>query len=67
MVASFFSAITAFIAEHPHFAYATVLLLAMLEPIPVIGAVVPRTAVIAGARYARREPRFSSRINTDPG
>jgi undecaprenyl-diphosphatase len=48
MAASFFSATTAFIAEHPHFAYATVLLLALSESVPVIGAVVPGTAVIVG-------------------
>ncbi|MBB3594866.1 undecaprenyl-diphosphatase [Rhizobium sp. BK529] len=46
MVASFFSAVTEFIAAHPHFAYAAVLLLALSESIPVIGAVVPGTAVI---------------------
>lgn len=46
MVASFFSAVTDFIAAHPHFAYAAVLLLALSESVPVIGAVVPGTAVI---------------------
>lgn len=46
MVASFFSAVTEFIAAHPHFAYAAVLLLALSESVPVIGAVVPGTAVI---------------------
>ncbi len=46
MVASFFSAVTEFVAAHPHFAYAAVLLLALSESIPVIGAVVPGTAVM---------------------
>ncbi len=46
MLASFFSAVTDFIAAHPHFAYAAVLLLALSESVPVIGAVVPGTAVI---------------------
>lgn len=46
MVASFFSAVTAFIAAHPHFAYAVVLLLALSESIPVVGIVVPGTAAI---------------------
>lgn len=46
MFASFFSVITAFTAAHPHFAYAVALLLALSESVPVIGAVVPGTAVI---------------------
>src|SRR4051812_49384408 len=46
MVASFFSTITALIAEHPHFASAAVLLSALSESVPVIGAVVPGTAAI---------------------
>ncbi len=46
MLASFFSAITEFIAAHPHFAYVAVLLLALSESIPVIGAVVPGTGII---------------------
>ncbi|MBN9033944.1 MAG: phosphatase PAP2 family protein [Rhizobiales bacterium] len=46
MLASFFSTLTEFIAGHPHFAYAAVLLLALSESVPVIGAVVPGTAVI---------------------
>lgn len=46
MVASFFSAITAFIAEYPHLAYAAVLLLALSESIPVVGVFVPGTAAI---------------------
>lgn len=60
MLASFFSVITAFIAAHPHFAYAAVLLLALSESVPVIGVVVPGTAVIlaiSGARSHRcRDP-----------
>ncbi len=46
MLASFFSAVTAFIAEHPHLAYAIVLLLALSESIPVIGVFIPGTAAI---------------------
>lgn len=46
MVTSFLSAITAFIAAYPHLAYAAVLLLALSESIPVVGVVVPGTAVI---------------------
>ncbi len=46
MVTSFLSAVTAFIAAYPHLAYAAVLLLALSESIPVIGVVVPGTAVI---------------------
>jgi undecaprenyl-diphosphatase len=43
---SFFSAAAGFIASHPHFAYAAVFLLALSESIPIIGAVVPGSAVI---------------------
>lgn len=46
MVASFFSAVVEFITVHPHFAYAAVFLLALSESVPVIGAIVPGTAVI---------------------
>ena len=46
MLAHFFSAVTAFIAEHPHLAYAAVLLLALSESIPIIGVFVPGTAAI---------------------
>jgi undecaprenyl-diphosphatase len=46
MVASFFAAVTAFIAAHPHLSYAVVLLLALSESIPVIGVFVPGTAAI---------------------
>lgn len=38
--------ITAFIADNPHLAYAAVLLLALSESLPVIGAFVPGSAVI---------------------
>ncbi|WP_374438022.1 bifunctional DedA family/phosphatase PAP2 family protein [Pseudomonas panipatensis] len=40
------SSLIAFITEHPQLTYAVVLLLALSESIPVIGAVVPGTAVI---------------------
>ncbi len=43
---SFLSTVTAFIAAHPHLAYAGVLLLALSESIPIVGAVVPGSAVI---------------------
>jgi len=46
MVASFFTAATAFVAAHPYLAYGLVLLLALSESIPVIGVVVPGTATI---------------------
>lgn len=46
MVASFFAAVTAFIAAHPHLSYAVVLLLALSESIPVIGVFIPGTAAI---------------------
>ncbi|KQV41752.1 MULTISPECIES: bifunctional DedA family/phosphatase PAP2 family protein [unclassified Rhizobium] len=46
MVVSFLSSVTAFIAAHPHLAYAAVLLLALSESIPLIGVFVPGTAVI---------------------
>lgn len=45
---SFFSALTGTISAHPHFAYAAVLLLALSESIPIIGAVIPGTAIIVG-------------------
>jgi membrane protein DedA with SNARE-associated domain len=45
---SFFSALTDYIASHPHLAYAAIFLLALSESIPVIGAVVPGTAIIVG-------------------
>jgi undecaprenyl-diphosphatase len=48
MVASFLSAVTAFIAAHPHFAYAAVLLLALSESIAIVGVVVPASAIILG-------------------
>jgi undecaprenyl-diphosphatase len=43
---AFFSAVTGFIALHPHFAYAAVCLLALSESIPIVGAAVPGSAVI---------------------
>ncbi|MDW6022537.1 VTT domain-containing protein [Mesorhizobium sp. BAC0120] len=46
MVTSFFSAVTDYIGAHPHLAYAVVFLLALSESIPVIGVVVPGSAVI---------------------
>jgi undecaprenyl-diphosphatase len=47
MMMSIFSALTGFIASHPHFAYTAVFLLALSESIPIIGAVVPGSVVIA--------------------
>ena len=46
MMTSLFSAATEFIAAHPHVAYASVFLLALSESIPVIGVVVPGSAMI---------------------
>lgn len=45
---SFFSALIATVSAHPHLAYLTAFLLAMSESIPIIGAVVPGTAIIVG-------------------
>lgn len=44
----FFSSVTDFVATHQHLAYATVFLLALSEAIPVVGAVVPGSALILG-------------------
>src|SRR5262244_2711878 len=46
MLASFISAVTQFITAHPHLAYAAVLLLALSESVPIIGVVVPGSAII---------------------
>lgn len=46
MMMSFVSAATGVIASHPNFAYAVVFLLALSESIPVVGVVIPGTAVI---------------------
>jgi undecaprenyl-diphosphatase len=45
---SFFTALIDYIASHPHLAYAAIFLLALSESIPVIGVVVPGTAIIVG-------------------
>ena len=47
---SFLSSVTAFIAAYPHFAYGAVLLLALSESIPIVGVVVPGSAVILAIR-----------------
>jgi len=41
-----FTAITGLIASYPHFAYASVFVLALSEAVPLVGVVVPGTAVI---------------------
>lgn len=46
MVTSFFTAVTDLVAAHPYLAYGVVLLLAMSESLPVIGAFIPGTAAI---------------------
>lgn len=46
MMTSLVSAVIEFLTAHPHVAYLAVLLLALSESIPIIGAVVPGTAVI---------------------
>jgi membrane protein DedA with SNARE-associated domain len=46
MMTSLFSSVVVFLAAHPHVAYLAVFLLALSESIPIIGVVVPGTAVI---------------------
>ena len=46
---SFVSTVIEFISAHPHLAYLVVLLLAASESIPVLGALVPGSAVIVAA------------------
>ncbi|WP_256667449.1 bifunctional DedA family/phosphatase PAP2 family protein [Pseudomonas sp. ANT_J28] len=46
MMTSLVSSIIEFLTAHPHVAYLSVFLLALSESIPIIGAVVPGTAVI---------------------
>lgn len=46
MVASFFATVTDLVAAHPYLAYGVVLLLALSESLPVIGAFIPGTAAI---------------------
>jgi len=46
MVTSFVSSLVGFLTSHPHIAYLAVFLLALSESIPIIGVVVPGTAVI---------------------
>ncbi|MGV8863114.1 MAG: phosphoesterase, partial [Pseudomonas sp.] len=46
MMTSLVSSIIAFLTVNPHVAYLVVFLLALSESIPIIGAVVPGTAVI---------------------
>ena len=43
------SMITDFIGAHPHLAYGAVFLLALMEAVPIVGAVVPGSAIIVGA------------------
>jgi membrane protein DedA with SNARE-associated domain len=45
---SYVSAFTSFVEMYPHLAYGLVLLLAFSESLPVLGAVVPGTAIIVG-------------------
>ncbi|WP_448192899.1 DedA family protein [Azospirillum sp. sgz301742] len=47
-MASFLSHMTDLVAGHPYTAYVAVFLLALSESIPIIGAVVPGTAIILG-------------------
>src|SRR5260370_39294119 len=46
MLTSVFAAVAGFIAAYPYLAYAAVFLLALSESIPIIGVVVPGSAVI---------------------
>jgi len=41
-------AITAFVGSYPHLAYGAVMLLALSESLPLLGAVIPGTAIIVG-------------------
>jgi membrane protein DedA with SNARE-associated domain len=45
---SYISEFTGFVRAYPHLAYGLVLLLALSESLPVLGAVVPGTAIIVG-------------------
>lgn len=45
---SFFSTLIGIVSAHPQIAYGVVFLLALSESIPIIGAVVPGTAIIVG-------------------
>jgi undecaprenyl-diphosphatase len=45
---TYFSEFTSFVRLYPHLAYGLVLLLALSEALPVLGAVVPGTAIIVG-------------------
>ena len=45
---SYFAGVVDFIGEHPHYALAAILLLALSEAIPVIGTVVPGSTLIIG-------------------
>lgn len=46
MLASFIAQLVEFLRLHPHIAYGAIFILAMSESLPVIGALVPGTAVI---------------------
>jgi membrane protein DedA with SNARE-associated domain len=46
--AEYFAEVVNFVAAHPHYALAAVLLLALSEAIPVIGTVVPGSSLIIG-------------------
>ncbi len=46
MISNALSAVSALIASHPNFAYASVFLLALSESIPIVGVVVPGSAAI---------------------
>ena len=45
---SFFSTLVGTVSAHPHIAYLVVFLLALSEAVPVIGVIVPGSAVIVG-------------------
>lgn len=46
MLTSLVSSVTEFLTAHPHVAYLAVFLLALSESLPIIGVVIPGTAVI---------------------
>jgi membrane protein DedA with SNARE-associated domain len=45
-VTSYFGGVVTFVAEHPHYAFVAVFLLALSEAVPVIGTVVPGSTLI---------------------
>ena len=53
---SHFHGLIDFVGSHPHFAFVSVLLLALSEAVPVIGTVVPGSTLIIAISAQRRPP-----------